>query len=282
MNTIGTTTSRSFRDRPRAVRILTFVVAGVLALGIAAASAWVGYSAFIAPPLAKAQHARCVHEYNSKDAQLACATGDIRTAKKAESDYKAELRKKALIAQCADEYDDTAAQIDCVNGDTTQADADQKSADAAAAAAAKKATEGQTFDNPYPAGTQASMQSTNRLDGSESTYLEWITDFNANWTGYDSYEAPDTGMKYVAFVVHVQATSAGVDAGGTAYDASFTDANGSVYSHATAQYGATGQMPQVTLGNAQQASGIVVFEVPASVTGGVATFGDGTVFEALQ
>lgn len=41
-------------------------------------------------------------------------------------------------------------------------------------------------------------------------------------------------------------------------------------------------MPQVTLGAGQQASGIVVFEVPASVTGGVATFGDGTVFEALQ
>ena len=41
-------------------------------------------------------------------------------------------------------------------------------------------------------------------------------------------------------------------------------------------------MPQVTLGAGQQASGIVVFEVSASVSGGVATFGDGTVFEALQ
>jgi hypothetical protein len=89
-------------------------------------------------------------------------------------------------------------------------------------------------------------------------------------------------MTYVAFVVNVQATDAGVDAGSAAYDASFTDQNGSVYSRDTVTYQATPQMPQATLGAGQQASGVVVFQVPASVTGGVATFGRGTVFEALQ
>jgi hypothetical protein len=140
---------------------------------------------------------------------------------------------------------------------------------------------GQSYDNPYPAGTKATMQTTNRLDGTTADYTEWVTGFDGNWTGYDEFDAPAAGKKYVAFVVNVQATDAGVDAGTVAYDASFTDSSGNVYSHATAMYDASNQMPEVTLGAGQQASGIVVFEVPASVAGGVATFGDGTVFEAL-
>lgn len=276
------TITRSFRSWPLPLRVLSVAVAGVLALTLVGASALVGYSTLLAPPLAKAQQARCHQQFESDGARDACVRGDIRSAKKAEAAHDAEVEHQALVDKCGAQYDDLIAQTDCVNGDTTQADADQKAADEAAAAAAKAASIGQTYDNPYRAGQQASMQSTNRLDGTTAQYLEWISGFNPNWTGYDEFEAPDAGKKYVSFVVHVQATTAGVDAGTVVYDASFTDAAGNVYDHADAEFQAKPQMPNVTLGAGQQASGVVVFEVPASVTNGVATFGGGTVFEAVR
>jgi len=272
----------AFRTWPAGLRILSYVVAGVVAIALVGGSAALSYATFLAPPLHRATVARCHHDFAAKNARETCVGGDVAKAKSLEHTYLAEQRKQEKIERCQDDYSDASAAILCEVDKTAQADAAQKKADAAAAAAEKKATEGQSYDNPYPAGTKASMQSTNRLDGSVVTYTEWITGYDANWTGYDSYEAPDTGMKYIAFIVNVQATDAGVDAGTLAYDASFTDPNGTVYSHAGAQYGASNQMPQVTLGAGQQASGIVVFEVPISVTGGVATFGDGSVFEALQ
>jgi hypothetical protein len=125
------------------------------------------------------------------------------------------------------------------------------------------------------------MQSTNRLDGTQITYTEWVSGFDGDWRGYNQFEAPDAGMKYVAYTVSVQASDAGVDAGTVRYDASFTDQNGNVYSQATVTYSAKPSMPDVTLGAGQQASGVVVFEVPVAVSGGVATFGDGSVFAAL-
>ncbi|GAB3796075.1 hypothetical protein GCM10028798_05700 [Humibacter antri] len=273
---------RGFRTWPAWQRIVSIVGAGIVVVAIMATLGVVAYQNVIEPPIARATAEQCHKAFTSNTAREDCRAGDIRKARSDEKTYKATQQQQAIADKCEGLYTSRIAVTQCESGDTDSADATQKAADDAAAAAQKKATEGQSFSNPYPVGTQASMQSTNRLDGTTSTYAEWITDFNPNWTGYDSFEAPDTGMKYVSFVVHVQATTAGVDAGTVAFDASFTDSNGSVYSHSTAQYGAGGEMPQVTLGAGQQASGIVVFEVPTSVAGGVATFGDGTVFEALQ
>lgn len=273
---------RGFRSWPAWLRILSVIGVGIVVAAVMATVGVVTYQNVIAPPIARATAERCHKAFAATNAREDCRAGDIRKAKAEEKTYLAAQKRQAIASKCETLYTARVAVTQCEDGDTASADAAQKAADDADAAAQKKATEGQSFDNPYPAGTQASMESTNRLDGTTTTYTEWITDFNPHWTGYDSFEAPDAGMKYVAFIVHVQATTAGVDAGTVGYDASFTDSNGNVYSHATAQYGASGQMPQVTLGAGQQASGIVVFEVSASVSGGVATFGDGTVFEALQ
>jgi len=276
------TKNSGFRAWPKWLRLLSVIATGIVALAIMTGVGVATYQTVVAPPIAKITAEKCHKAFTSGAAREDCRMGDLRTAKSDESTYKTRQKKQAIADKCESEYSSSIAVIQCEDGDTDSADASQKSADDAAAAAQRKATEGQSFDNPYPAGTQAPMQSTNRLDGTKTNYTEWITGFDGNWTGYDDYEAPAAGNKYVAFIVNVQATDAGVDAGTVAYDASFTDSNGNVYAHATAQYGAPNQMPQVTLGAGQQASGIVVFEVPASVTGGVATFGDGTVFEALQ
>ncbi|QDZ16285.1 DUF4352 domain-containing protein [Humibacter ginsenosidimutans] len=279
---IKNTTTRSFRSWPRPLRILSLVAAGVLALAIIGASAFAGYTAFLAPPLAKAQQEQCDHSFSSDAGRAACVAGHPDKAKAADRTAAQLAKQHALVKRCQSQYDDLTAQTDCANGDTASADADQAAADKAAADAEKAATAGQSYDNPVAVGTHVSMQNTNRLDGSVVTYSEWISGFNADWRGYDEFEAPDAGMKYVAFVVHVQATDAGVDAGAIAYDASFTDATGNVYDHADAEFEAKPQMPQVTLGAGQQTSGVVVFQVPASVSTGVATFGDGTVFEAVR
>lgn len=267
---------------PKSLRITSYVVVGLIALALMVASATVGYATLYGPPIAKARAAACQKEYTSGNARSECRQGDTKAAASAEKSYQAEQKREAVIAKCAAAYSDTAAQLDCANGDTALADTAQKQADEAAAAAEKKATEGATADNPYPAGTQVPMQSTNRLDGTQVSYTEWVTGFNADWRGYDEFGAPDAGMKYVAYVVHVKADDAGVDAGTVAYDASFTDAGGNVYERATVTYQAKPQMPSVTLGSGQQAQGVVVFEVPVSVKTGVATFGDGTVFAAVR
>ena len=274
--------SRGFRAWPKPTRILSLVAVVIVALGVMTGVGVASYSILIAPPLAKAAAAKCADEYSGSAARTACRAGDDRRATAAQKAFEAQQRKAALVKQCSDAYDDSTAQLDCEQGETTKADADQKAADAAAAAAQKLATEGQSYDNPYPAGTKASMENTNRLDGQVTDFTEWITSFNADWRGYDEFSAPDAGKKYIAFVVHVQATDAGIDAGTIAYDASFTDSKGNVYDQADVEYEVSGRMPQVTLGAGQQASGVVIFEVPVSVTSGVATFGDGTVFEALR
>ena len=263
-------------------RNAVYIVGALIVLALLAAFALVAYNVVAAPAIAKATATKCHHAYSAPAARDACTSGDTAKAVAAQKAYAADKKRAAIAAACSAKYTSTLAVVDCKNGDTTTADSEQKTADAAAAAAAKKATQGQSFDNPMLAGTHVPMQSTNRLDGTKVTYVEWVTGFDGDWRGYDEFEAPDAGMKYVAFVVNLQATDAGVDAGSAAYDASFTDQNGSVYSRDTVTYQATPQMPQVTLGAGQSASGVVVFKVPASVTGGVATFGDGTVFEALQ
>jgi hypothetical protein len=259
-----------------------YIVGGLIVLALLAAFALVAYNVVAAPAIAKATAAKCHEAYSAPAAREACTSGDTTKAVAAQKAFKAQQKRAAVAAACSAKYTSTLAIVDCKNGDTTAADSEQKTADAAAAAAAKKATQGQSFDNPMPAGTHVRMQSTNRLDGTKVTYVEWVTGFDGDWRGYDEFEAPDAGMKYVAFVVNLQATDAGVDAGSAAYDASFTDQNGSVYSRDTVTYQATPQMPQITLGAGQSASGVVAFKVPASVTGGVATFGDGTVFAALR
>lgn len=272
---------QKFASWPRSARVGSLIAAGVLALALVATAVTVVYGVAIAPAIAKATAARCHAAYVSATARSACRAGDVKEAASAERSYKSDQKQQAVIQNCEARYTATAAQLDCENGDTAGADTAQQLSDALAAAAAKKASEGTTADSPYPAGTQVPMQSTNRLDGTAVSYTEWVTDFSADWRGYDEYEAPDAGMKYVAYLVHVQATDAGVDAGTVAYDASFTDPSGNVYSHAPVSYSAKPEMPDVTLGAGQQANGIVVFAVPTSVTSGVATFGSGSVFAAL-
>lgn len=271
-----------FNAWPKSMQITSYIVSGAIVLAILATITTVVFNATVAPAIAKATAAKCHAAYTAPQAQAKCRSGETANAVSAEKAYAASQKQKAIADACAARYSSVLAVVDCTNGDAAAADTDQKKADEVTAAAARKATQGQSFDNPFPAGTQVPMQSTNRLDGTEASYTEWISGFDTNWIGYDEYDAPSAGMKYVAFVVHVQATDAGVDAGTTGYDASFTDQNGSVYSQDSVTYQASPQMPQVTLGAGQQASGIVVFKVPKSVTGGVATFGDGSVFAALK
>jgi len=271
-----------FTAWPKPARITSYIASGVIVLAIVAMAVSVVFNVAVAPQLAKAAAAKCHATYTAPQARADCRSGDAVKAVSAEKEYKAAKKLHAIAEACQFKYLSGLAQTECRNGDTAAADATQKTADELAAAAAKKATQGQSADNPVPVGTHVPMQSTNRLDGTKVTYTEWVTGYDANWTGYDQYSAPGPGMKYVAFVVNVQATDAGVDAGTTAYDASFTDQSGSVYSRDSITYQATPEMPSVTLGAGQQASGVIVFKVPTSVTGGVATFGNGTVFAALQ
>ncbi|GAA4189214.1 hypothetical protein GCM10022288_16650 [Gryllotalpicola kribbensis] len=181
-------------------------------------------------------------------------------------------------ADCSVKYADAIALDKCIAGDDAAAQTAQTAADAAAK---KAATIGQSFDNPNPAGTHSQMQSTNRLDGSQTTYEEWFDGYTDNWGGYDEFEAPKAGDKYIAATVHVKANDAGVDASTVAYDADLTGPDGTAYDQADV-YGYAGAMPDVTLGAGQQAAGVVVFEVPAAFTGGRVSFGDGSVFTALR
>lgn len=194
------------------------------------------------------------------------------------NDQKALADRVQAKADCTVKYSDATALDECIAGDDTAAQAAQTAADAAAK---KAATMGQSFDNPNPVGTHSQMQSTNRLDGSQATYEEWFDGYVDNWRGYNEFEAPKAGDKYVAVSVHVKANDAGVDASTVAYDLNLTGADGTAYDQADV-YDYTGAMPDVTLGAGQQATGVVVFEVPAGFTGPRASFGHGTVFTALQ
>lgn len=135
---------------------------------------------------------------------------------------------------------------------------------------------GSSASNPAAAGTKEDMQSTNSLSGAQSTYTEWIDSYLDNFSSGNEFEAPSAGDKYVAVTVHVLATSSGVDSGTVADDVSPASTSGTVYQSTTVD--AAKQMPSVTLGSGQQASGQVVFEVPNSFHGGILSIGDGTIF----
>ncbi|WP_022881851.1 TM2 domain-containing protein [Gryllotalpicola ginsengisoli] len=237
-----------------------------------------GDDASAAKPAASHSAAPDCSQYLDATAQQECAAGDTAAADTAQDAANAK-------ASCQSEYSDSAAEEKCEAGDTAAADSAQAEADkaeqAAAEAAEKALTVGTTYDNPNPAGTHSTMQSTNRLDGTEVDYEEWFDGYSDDWRGYDEFEAPSANMKYISFTVHVKGTDAGLDASTAAYDANFTDTSGTIYEQADV-YGYDGEMPDVTLGAGQQTQGVVVFEVPNTVHGGVATFGDGSVFTALQ
>ncbi|WIB64610.1 MULTISPECIES: PASTA domain-containing protein [unclassified Curtobacterium] len=137
---------------------------------------------------------------------------------------------------------------------------------------------GSSVAAPAPAGNKFDMESTNRIDGTKADYQEWVDSYNDNFVSSNEFEQPDAGKKYVVVTVHVVATTAGVDASTVAYDLALSDASGNVYDSTTLVEGLT-EMPSVTLGAGQTAQGQVAFEVPDSFHGGVASFGDGTIFE---
>ncbi|GAA4169867.1 TM2 domain-containing protein [Gryllotalpicola koreensis] len=260
-----------------ALRKVAWVVSGVLvALAIALPSAAGGSPtsgaapAITAPKTTGASPVADCGKYTDTLAKTDCQQGKPSLADRDQA-----------RADCAPKYSDTSALDKCEAGDDAGAKAAQQTADAAKAAAEKAANAGKSFDDPNPAGTHSQMQSTNRLDGSVTTYEEWFDGYSNDWRGYDQFSAPKTGYKYVAITVHVKANDSGVDASTTAYDVNFAGPDGTAYAQADV-YGYPGAMPSVTLGAGQLANGVVVFEVPNSLQGGVVSFGDGSVFTAVQ
>lgn len=136
--------------------------------------------------------------------------------------------------------------------------------------------DGSSAANPAPAGTKFEMTSTNRLDGSEADYTQWVDGYNDNFVPSNQFEQPDADMKYVLLTVHVTAKTAGVTASSAAYDVALAGTDGAVYD--SEFISDTKSMPSVTLGAGQSASGEVVFQVPNTFHGGIVSFGDGSVF----
>ena len=136
--------------------------------------------------------------------------------------------------------------------------------------------DGSSANSPAPVGTKFQMTSTNRLDDTETDYTQWIDGYNDNYTSANEYEQPDANMKYVVLTVHVTASTAGVDASSAAYDVALAATDGAVYD--STYLSDVEEMPSVTLGAGQSATGKVVFEVPNTFHGGIASFGDGSVF----
>ncbi|WP_181435511.1 PASTA domain-containing protein [Curtobacterium sp. MCPF17_051] len=136
--------------------------------------------------------------------------------------------------------------------------------------------DGSSANSPAPVGTKFQMTNTNRLDGTETDYTQWIDGYNDNFTPTNEYEQPDANMKYVVLTVHVTASTAGVDASSAAYDVALAATDGAVYE--STYLSDLEEMPSVTLGAGQSATGKVVFEVPNTFHGGIASFGDGSVF----
>jgi hypothetical protein len=141
---------------------------------------------------------------------------------------------------------------------------------------APETTPGSVASNPASAGTKFEMTNTNRIDGSTADYTEWVDSYNDNFVSTNDYEQPDANMKYVVVTVHATASTAGVDAGTLPYDLALSDAAGAVYD--SEFLSGVEDMPSVTLGEGQSASGQVVFQVPNEFHGGVLSFGDGSVF----
>jgi hypothetical protein len=138
-------------------------------------------------------------------------------------------------------------------------------------------TSGASADSAAAAGTKFSMTNTNRIDGSTADYTEWIDSYNDNFVPSNEYEAADAGKKFVVVTIHVNATTAGVDAGSLTYDVALSDPDGNVYESQSYLDGLD-EMPSVTLGAGQSAQGQVAFEVPNTFHGGILSFGDGSVF----
>lgn len=136
--------------------------------------------------------------------------------------------------------------------------------------------DGSSASSPAPAGTKFEMVSTNRFDGSKANYTQWVDGYNDNFTTSNEYEAPDPNMKFVLMTVHVEATTAGVEASSAAYDVALAGTDGTVYDSEFVSDAKS--MPSVTLGAGQTATGEVVFQVPNTFHGGVVSFGDGSVF----
>lgn len=136
--------------------------------------------------------------------------------------------------------------------------------------------DGSSATQPAPAGSKFDMTNTNRLDGTESDYTQWIDGYNDSFTSSNEYEQPAANMKYVLLTVHVTATTSGVDASSAAYDVALAGTDGSVYE--SEYLSDVKSMPSVTLGEGQSATGKIAFEVPNTFHGGIVSFGDGSVF----
>lgn len=136
--------------------------------------------------------------------------------------------------------------------------------------------DGSSASSPAPAGTKFEMTNTNRIDGSSADYTQWLDGYNDNFTSSNEFEQADANMKYVLLTVHVEANTSGVDASSAAYDVALAGPDGTVYE--SEYLSDVKSMPSVTLGEGQSATGQVVFQVPNSFHGGVASFGDGSVF----
>lgn len=138
------------------------------------------------------------------------------------------------------------------------------------------ADDGSSASGPAAAGTKFEMTNTNRIDGSTSDYTQWVDGYNDNFTASNEYEQPDANMKYVVLTVHVTAKTSGVDASSAAYDVALAGTDGAVYD--SEYLSDVKEMPSVTLGAGQSASGQIAFEVPNTFHGGIVSFGDGSVF----
>ncbi|MDP4332139.1 PASTA domain-containing protein [Curtobacterium sp. A7_M15] len=135
---------------------------------------------------------------------------------------------------------------------------------------------GSSVTNPAKAGTKFGMDSWGRPGDADPEYRIWFDGYNGNQPTTDSWDAPDTGMKYVTVVVHVEALEAGVHTGVETWDINLTDKHGKVYEET--YLSGVEDIPSVTLGKGQSSSGRVAFEVPNDFDGGVLSFANATIF----
>jgi PASTA domain len=135
---------------------------------------------------------------------------------------------------------------------------------------------GSSVTNPAKAGTKFGMVSWGRPGDDDPEYRIWFDGYAGNQPSTDSWDAPDTGMKYVTVVVHVEALQAGVHTGVETWDVNLTDKQGKVYEET--YLSGVEDIPSVTLGKGQLSSGRIAFEVPNDFNGGVLSFADATIF----
>ncbi|PYY45745.1 hypothetical protein DEI84_14075 [Curtobacterium sp. MCBD17_023] len=135
---------------------------------------------------------------------------------------------------------------------------------------------GSSVTNPATVGTKFGMDSWGRPGDEDPEYRIWFDGYTENQPTTDSWNAPDTGMKYVTVVVHVEALQAGVHTGVETWDINLTDKQGRVYEET--YLSGVEDIPSVTLGEGQSSSGRIAFEVPNDFNGGVLSFADATIF----